>query len=137
MPSGIAAVFQQYWKALSGRKLQIIFVALVMGVASAPSAAADYLSELEAEAESSASVLDEDVADPVPARGGAIGNPRPVASGRKGFERALKAERPNVYTFYDRLQKSDKAQVVEYHTTSSGKMSKTVNLILDLYFQKK
>ena len=137
MHSGIAAVFQQYWEALSGRKLQIFFAALVMGAVSTSSAAADYLSELEAEAESSAGVLDEDKADPVPARGGAIGSPRPAVNGRKGFERALKAERPNVYTFYSRLSESHKAQVVDYHTTSSGKMPKTVNLILDLYFQKK
>lgn len=137
MRSGIAAVFQQYREALSGRTLQIIFAALVVGVVSTSSAAADYLSELEAEAESSAGVLDKDTADSVPARGGAIGSPRSAANGHKGFERALKAERPNVYTFYSRLSASDKAQVVDYHAMASGRMPKTVNLILDLYFQKK
>jgi len=137
MHSGIVVVFQRYWEAFLGRKLHILFTGLVIAMVSSAPAAADYLSELEAEAESSAGVLDEDTADSVPARGGAIGSPRAAVSERKGFERALKAERPNVYTFYSRLSESHKAQVVDYHTVSSEKMSKTVNLILDLYFQKK
>ena len=99
--------------------------------------AADYLSELEAEAESSAHVLDEDRVDIAPALGAALGKPGPVADGRREFERTLKAEKPNIYTFYSRLSEPHKAQVVDYHMASSGKVLKTVNLILDLYFQKK
>ena len=137
MHSGIVVVFQHYWEAFIGRRLHTLFTGLVIAMVSSAPVAADYLSELEAEAESSAGVLNEDTVNSVPSRGGAIGSPRPVAGGRKGFERALKAEKPNVYTFYSRLSESHKAQVVDYHTTSSGKMSKTVNLILDLYFQKK
>lgn len=137
MHSGIAAVFQQYGEALSGCKRHIVFTGLVIAIVSSAPVAADYLSELEAEAESSADVLDADTAGSVPARGGAIGSPRPVEGGRKGFEHALKVERPNVYTFYSRLSEPHKAQIVDYHMTSSGKILKTVNLILDLYFQKK
>ncbi len=137
MHSGIAAVFQQYGEALSGCKRHIVFTGLVIAMVSSAPVVADYLSELEAEAESSADVLDEDTADSVSTRGGAIGSPRPAVDGRKGFEHTLKTERPNVYTFYSRLPTPDKAQVVVYHATSSGKISKTVNLILDLYFQKK
>jgi len=133
MHSGIAAVVQQYWQALSGRRLHIILVGLMI----ASPVSADYLSELESEAASSASIPAEDTAGSLPARGGAIGSPKPAVSGRKRFERALKAERPNVYIFYNRLPEPKKSQVVEYHAMSSGKMSKTVNLILDLYFQKK
>ncbi len=135
MYSRIAAIFQQYGETLSGCKRHIVFTGLVVAIVSSAPVAADYLSELEAEAESSADVLDEDTVGSVPARGGAIGSSR--EGGRKGFEHALKVERPNVYTFYSRLPEPDKAQVVAYHATSSGKISKTVNLILDLYFQKK
>jgi len=98
---------------------------------------ADYLSELESEAESSANVPAEGVAGSLPSRGGAIGGSQSAAGARKGFERALKAERPHVYTFYSRLPETDKTRVADYHANASGKMSKTVNLILDLYFQKK
>ncbi len=137
MQSRIVAVFQQYGEALSGCKHRIVFTGLVMAMASSAPVAADYLSEIEAEAASSAAIPDEDMAGSVSARGGAIGGSRPVTDERKGFERALKAERPNVYTFYSRLPEPHKAQVVDYHMTSSGKLSKTVNLIFDLYFQKK
>ncbi len=79
-----------------------------------------------------------DSAGSIPARSGAIGSSRSIeVSGRKAFERALKAERPNVYTFYDRLPEEHKVQVVDYYAASEEKMSKTVNRILDLYFQKK
>ncbi|HEC15797.1 MAG TPA: hypothetical protein ENI99_04375 [Sedimenticola sp.] len=136
MHSGIAAVFQQKGQALADRKLHFVLVILASLVMASP-VSADYLSELESEAESSAGVPSEGVAGSLPSRGGAIGSSRSVEGGRKSFERALKAERPHVYTFYSRLPETDKARVADYHARSSGKMSKTVNLILDLYFQKK
>ncbi len=111
---------------------------LVIALLSSTPVAADYLSDLEAEAEASAAVPSADSAGSVPQRSGAIGSSRSAeADGRRVFERALKAERPNTYTFYSRLPEQYKVQVADYYAASGEKMAKTVNLILDLYFQKK
>ncbi|HEB92402.1 MAG TPA: hypothetical protein ENI94_02850 [Gammaproteobacteria bacterium] len=135
MHSGIAAVFPQYGGGHTGRKFHLIFTGLVITMVLSAPVAADYLSDIEAEAESSGRVPAE---GSISAHGGTIGGSKLVeTSGRKRFERALKVERPHIYTFYDRLPEQNKAQVADYYATSSGKISKTVNLILDLYFQKK
>ncbi len=138
MQSGITAVFQQFRQACCGYRLRVVFATLVWAVLSSAPAAADYLSDLESEAEATASVADKDAAGITPASGGgAIGaSGLTGGNGRKQFERALKAERPNIHTFYERLQEADKVRVVEYYKASSEKMPKTVNLILDLYFKK-
>ncbi len=63
--------------------------------------------------------------------------PDSVQGERVQFERALRAGRPSIYTFYGRLPDADKAQVVERYAGSIDNMSKAVNLTLDLYFKRK
>ena len=134
MQSRVIILFQHVGVAfVSRRLLAVLVITSALVVAPSVFAADDYLSELDAEAESSAGVPNGD--NPGSAQGGDASNPAQAA--RMEFEHALRGTRPSIYTFYGRLSDSGKAQVVERYAKSAENMGKAVNLILDLYFKKK
>lgn len=134
MQSRVAVSFGYFREAFVSRQfLAVLIVLSTFAVVPWAFAADDYLSELDDEAESSASVPNED--DPGFVRNGAGSNP--AQNARAAFERTLRGERPSIYIFYGRLSDSDKARVVEFYAKNTENMSKTVNLVLDLYLKKK
>lgn len=132
MHNGIAVSLRGNRKAHAGPSLLILLIMLAAPIAPTMAAADDYLSELEAEAEASASIPSD---DSLP--GGAIGAPKSAHDERKDFERVLRSERPHVYTFYSRLKEAEKKQVVLHYLETSESVAKAVNLTLDLYFKRK
>lgn len=113
----------------------IVMLALLGFLRPAASIADDYLSELEAEAESSAAGAVE--GGELSVGRGAIGSAKRVPAERASFERILELERPHVYTFYRRLSDAEKMQVVTRFNQGAKSISKAANQVLDLYFQKK
>lgn len=102
----------------------LAWLLLTLGTYGSVMAADDaYLKALEAEAESSAHVQENATS----------GKPK-VKSLQEEFEERLMADRPNTFTFYQKLSPEDKAAVLITYK-ESGRLPTAARKVLDLYFK--
>lgn len=111
------------------RSLVLAVLALTATVAAA--AEVDYLSELNAEADSDISASAKEGANPSSIKN--ISDAK--IKQKKDFEMALNNKLPSTYKLYKRLPFEQKMVVVETYLSNNKRMTVATSLMFDLYFK--
>lgn len=89
-------------------------------------AEADYLSDLEAEAEISSQVISKQLTP----------QEKELLKMQNDLTSALQSKRAASYRFYSKLSEEEKLQVLKVYKQSDKDLSKTANHVMELYFKK-